>query len=113
MNYIGTDIHISTLDFKVVGNLGKVKMAREVTTSAPNFLDFIKSVPAPRQVIIEEGPLAAWLLEICVKNGEHLIISDPKRNKLIGASGEKEDPIDAEKLAQLAREMVKHPINGR
>ncbi len=40
MNYIGTDIHISTLDFKVVGNLGKVKMARTVKTSAPNFLDF-------------------------------------------------------------------------
>ena len=106
MNYIGTDIHISTLDFKVVGNLGKVKMAREVTTSAPNFLDFIKSVPAPRQVIIEEGPLAAWLLEICDKNGEHLIISDPKRNKWIGASGEKEDPIDAEKLAQLAQQDI-------
>jgi hypothetical protein len=37
MNYIGTDIHISTLDFKVVNNLGKVKMARTVKTSAPNF----------------------------------------------------------------------------
>ncbi len=117
MNYIGTDIHISTLDFKVVGNLGKVKMARKVATSAPNFLDFIKSVPAPRQVIIEEGPLAAWLLEICDKNGEHLIISDPKRNKWIGASGEKEDPIDAEKLAQLARggyiKEIHHPLGQR
>ena len=117
MNYIGTDIHISTLDFKVVGNLGKVKMAHKVATSAPNFLDFIKSVPAPRQVIIEEGPLAAWLLEICDKNGEHLVISDPKRNKWIGASGEKEDPIDAEKLAQLARggyiKEIHHPLGQR
>jgi transposase len=117
MNYIGTDVHISTLDFKVVGNLGKIKMARKVTTSAPNFLDFIKSVPAPRQVIIEEGPLSAWLLEICDKNGEHLIISDPKRNKWIGASGEKEDPIDAEKLAQLARggyiKEIHHPLGQR
>jgi hypothetical protein len=59
MNYIGTDIHISTLDFQVVNNFGKVKMARKVKTSAPNFLDSIKSVPKPCQIIIEEGPLAA------------------------------------------------------
>ena len=37
MNYIGTDIHISTLDFQVVNNLGKVKMAGKVATSALNF----------------------------------------------------------------------------
>jgi hypothetical protein len=102
MNYIGTDIHISTLDFKVVSNLGKVKMARTVKTSAPNFLDFIKSVPTPRQVIIEEGPLAAWLLEICDKNGEHLVISDPKRNKWIGASGEKRGSYRCWKISSIS-----------
>ena len=61
MNYIGTDIHISTLDFQVVNNFGKVKMARKVPTSALNFIDFVRSVPRPRQVIIEEGPLASWI----------------------------------------------------
>ena len=46
MNYIGTDSHISTLDFKVVdGDLGKVKNSSESSTSAPNFLEFVKSVP--------------------------------------------------------------------
>ncbi|MBI2830925.1 MAG: hypothetical protein HYX79_01550 [Chloroflexi bacterium] len=64
MNYIGTDSHISTLDFKVINETGKVKKAQKVVTSANNFLEFVKSVPKPRQVIIEEGPLAAWLLEI-------------------------------------------------
>jgi transposase len=117
MNYIGTDIHISTLDFKVVNNSGKVKMADKVQTSAVNFMEFIKSVPKPRQVIIEEGPLAAWLLEICNKNKEQLVISDPKRNHWIGSSGKKEDRIDAEKLAQLARggyiKEIHHPVGQR
>jgi hypothetical protein len=76
-------------------------MARKVPTSAINFIDFVRSVPRPRQVIIEEGPLASWLLEICVQNEEQLIITDPKRNRWIASSGEKEDTIDAEKLAQL------------
>jgi transposase len=117
MNYIGTDIHISTLDFKVVNNFGKVKMAGKVPTSALNFIDFVRSVPRPRQVIIEEGPLASWLLEICVQNEEQLIITDPKRNHWIGLSGEKEDEIDAEKLAQLARggyiKEIHHPVGQR
>jgi transposase len=117
MNYIGTDVHISTLDFQVVNNFGKVKMGRKVPTSALNFIDFVRSVPRPRQVIIEEGPLASWLLEICVQNEEQLIITDPKRNHWIGSSGEKEDKIDAEKLAQLARggyiKEIHHPVGQR
>jgi hypothetical protein len=74
-------------------------------------------VPKPRQVIIEEGPLAAWLLEICTQNKEQLVISDPKRNHWIGSSGKKTDPIDAEKLAQLARggyiKEIHHPVGQR
>jgi hypothetical protein len=117
MNYIGMDTHISTLAFKVVNEAGKLKMASEVQTGALNFLEFVKSVPKPRQVIMEEGPLAAWLLEICTENGEQLIISDPKRNHWISSSGKKDDPIDAEKLAQLARggyiKEIHHPVGQR
>jgi transposase len=117
MNYIGTDTHISTMDFKVVNEQGAIKKAQRVTTSVDHFLEFIKSIPKPREVIIEEGPLAAWLLEICVQNGEKLVISDPKQNLWIGSSGKKQDPIDAEKLAQLARggfiKEIHHPVGQR
>lgn len=117
MNYIGTDCHLSTLDFKVVNQGGKLIKAQEVATSANNFIQFVKDVPRPRTVIVEEGSLAAWLLEICVRNGEKLVISDPKRNLWIGSSGKKEDPIDAKKLAQLARggylKEIHHPLGQR
>ena len=117
MNYIGTDSHISTLDFKVVNEQGKLKKGQRVVTSVDHFLEFVKSVPKPRQVIIEEGPLAAWLLEICVQNGEKLVITDPKQNRWIGSSGKKDDAIDAEKLAQLARggfiKEIHHPVGQR
>jgi len=117
MNYIGTDSHISTLAFKVVNEAGKLKRAQEVVTNVNNFLQFVKSVPKPRQIIIEEGPLAAWLLEICVQYGEQLVITDPKRNRWIGSSGQKDDNIDAEKLAQLTRggfiKEIHHPVGQR
>ena len=117
MNYIGMDSHISTLDFKVVSETGKVIKAQRVETNASNFIRFVKSVPKPHQVIMEEGPLAAWLLEICIRNGEKLVITDPKQNHWISASGKKADAIDAEKLAQLARggyiKEIHHPVGGR
>jgi len=56
MNYIGTDSHISTMDFKVVNEQGAVKKAQRVTTSVDHFIEFVKSVPKPREVVIEEGP---------------------------------------------------------
>jgi transposase len=103
VNYIGMDSHITTLEFKVINEKGKLIKAQRVTTSAKNYIEFLKSVPKPRTVFTEEGPLASWLLETSLQYGEKLVITDPRRNRLIGSSGEKDDPIDAENLAQLSR----------
>ena len=74
-------------------------------------------MPKPRKIFIEEGELARWLLETSLKFGEELIITDPKINKWIGKAGQKDDTIDAEKLAQLARgryiKEIYHPVNNR
>jgi transposase len=80
-------------------------------------MEFVKSIPKPRKIIIEEGTLANWLLEMCTAYGEKLIITDPKTNRWIGRAGQKNDEIDATKLAQLARggyiKEVHHPIGHR
>ena len=49
---------------------------------------------------MEEGTLAAWALETCVRFGEKLVITNPKENHLICLSGQKDDAIDALKLAE-------------
>lgn len=117
MNYIGVDCHISTLDFAVVTKMGRVKKKARVKTSVKEFMEFIKTVPKPRKIYIEEGTLANWLLETSMRYGEELIITDPKTNKWIGKSMNKDDAIDAEKLAHLARggyvKAVYHPVNKK
>jgi transposase len=117
MNYIGVDCHISTLDFAVVNERGKLKDKACVNTSIKGFMEFVRKVPKPRKIFIEEGTLASWLLETSLRYGEELIITDPKINKWIGKSGIKEDDIDAEKLAQLARggyiKEIYHPVNKK
>ena len=103
MNYIGVDCHISSLDFAVVNEKGTITQKAKVNTGVKEFMVFVKSIPKPRKIFIEEGELAGWMLEMSLKFGEELIITDPKINKWIGKAGQKDDTIDAEKLARLAR----------
>lgn len=117
MNYIGLDCHISSLDFAVVNERGKTTQRRRVNTGVKELMEFVKAIPKPRKVIIEEGALAGWLLETCTAFGEELVVTDPKTNRWIGRAGQKNDTIDAIKLAQLARggyiKAIHHPIGHR
>jgi transposase len=117
MNYIGLDSHISTLEFVVVNERGVRTAKQRVNTGVKELMTFVKSVPKPRKIFIEEGTLAGWLLETCNAFGEELIVTDPKRNQWIGRAGQKNDPIDATKLAHLARggyiKEIHHPVGRR
>ena len=117
MHYIGMDGHITTLEFAVVNEGGRLVKADRVATSVKGFIEFVKTVPPPRTIYMEEGTLAAWALETCVRFGEKLVITDPKKNHWIGSSGQKDDPIDALKLAQLGRggyiKEIHHPVGQR
>jgi transposase len=111
------DCHISTLDFAVVNETGRLVKASSVATSVNNFMEFVRKVSPPRTIYMEEGTLAAWALEVCVRFGEKLVITNPKENHWIGSSGQKNDPLDALKLAQLARggyiKEIHHPVGQR
>ena len=105
MYYIGMDCHVTTLDFAEVNEAGRLVKADRVATNVNGFIEFVKKVP-PRTIYMEESTLAAWALEICVRFGEKLVITDAKKNHWIGSSGQKDDSIDALKLAQLARDGI-------
>jgi len=117
MNHIGMDSHITTLEFAVVNEAGRLIKADRVATSVNGFMGFVRMVPPPRTIYMEEGTLAAWALETCVRFGEKLVITDAKKNRWIGSSGQKDDSIDALKLAQLARggyiKEIHHPVGQR
>jgi transposase len=117
MHYIGMDCHISTLEFAVVDETGKMTDRRHVATSAKDFMEYIKSIAPPRIIYMEEGTLAAWANEVCFHCGEKLVITDPRQNHWIGSAGQKDDPIDALKLAQLGRggyiKEIHHPVGQR
>lgn len=117
MNYIGIDCHITTMDFAVVNETGRLVHTERLDTSARNLIAYIKGVKKPRITYIEEGELANWILETCNAYGEKLVITNPKSNQWISKSGQKNDKADALKLAQLARgtyvQEVYHPVGQR
>jgi transposase len=85
----------------------------ECVTNIPALLELLEQVPKPRHLVIEEGPMADWLWRNLRQEVEEMLVCEPRRNRLIAAEGDKDDPVDAGKLAQLYRggyvKAVHHP----
>src|SRR5882724_4519331 len=63
----------------------------------------LDKAPTPRHLVFEEGPLANWLYRNLSDHVDSLTVAEPRRNRLISCEGDKDDPVDAEKLAHLLR----------
>jgi transposase len=70
----------------------------------------LESIGRPRRVIFEEGGMAEWLYRNLRPYAEAVTSCEPRRNHWISREGEKDDPLDAEKLAQLDRGGYVKPV---
>jgi transposase len=103
MNMIAMDVHCEFCEGGAVNHAGKELGCFRVSTSIPAIVQEIERVRWPRKLVIEEGPLADWLSRSLSAHVDELIVCDPRRNALIAKEGEKSDPIDWRKLAELCR----------
>lgn len=102
MNYIGADVHVSTTSLAVERN-GKITQQYQVPITIPSLRGILEAVRGEKTLVIEEGCMLGWLyrnLESLVKK---MIVCDPRRNHYIAKDGDKDDKIDAAKLAELVR----------
>jgi len=102
-HFIGVDTHCQFCEFAVVNACGDLVRRDRCETCVPTLLELIESVPRPRALTIEEGPLAGWLWRNLHEAVDRMVVSEPRRNRLIAKDGDKDDDLDAEKLAQLLR----------
>jgi transposase len=111
--YIGLDAHKLTCEFAVVRENGRLVQRVSCRTAIDQLAAFLKSIPRPRYVVMEEGPMADWLWRNLQCFADGFTVCDPFRNQLIAKDGDKDDPIDAGKLAELLRggfvKAVHHP----
>ena len=61
----------------------------------------------PRRIALEAGAQSAWISRELKRLGHEVIVANPRQLKWITSSDTKNDPVDARKLALLARADVR------
>lgn len=102
-HYIGLDVHCSFTELAVVSATGCVTRRQRCPTTIPALVTALEAIRGPRYLTFEEGPMAGWLHRNLQGVVDQLIVCDARRNHLIAKDSDKDDPLDAEKLAQLLR----------
>ena len=101
--YIALDTHGSFSELAAVTTLGNLVRKGRCGTTIPALRALLEKVPRPRHLTFEEGPLANWLYRNLKEVVDSVTVAEPRRNRLIASEGDKDDDVDAEKLAQLFR----------
>jgi len=109
VKYIGLDVHASTISAAVLNGEGKLFMQSVLATHAGAILDFLKGLRGTLHLTFEEGTQSAWLYDLLVGRVARVVVSNPRKNALM-KSGNKSDPIDARKLAELLRAGSLSPV---
>ena len=81
--FIGIDCHCEFCEIAVVDTAGNVVQRDRRDTTIPALLEVIETVPKPRSLVIEEGPLAGWLWRNLSPAVDNMVVSEPRRNRLI------------------------------
>ena len=100
--YIGADVHNNSTEL-AIEKKGKIVGRYTVPTSIQAITNVLDSIQGKKYFAVEEGPMSGWLYRNLNKKLDGFISSDPRRNKLIASDGDKDDKIDAAKLASLLR----------
>ena len=100
--YIGADVHSNNTDLAIEQG-GRIVARYSVPTSIPSISAVLNSIQGKKILAMEEGPMAGWLYRNLHEKVDKLVVSEPRRNKLITCEGDKDDKIDSGKLAVLLR----------
>jgi transposase len=111
--YIGMDVHQATISVAVRDVHGKLIMECVLETKAATILEFIQGLRGTLALTFEEGTSAAWLHDLLKPHVSRLVVCDPRKNALL-KDGNKNDRVDARKLAELLRtNQVKSVYHGK
>ena len=101
MKHIGLDVHSTTTLATVLNNRGRKILKRQIPTRECELIDFIKSIPDPKRVALEESQVSDFVTRILEPYAEEIIRCQPQHNRLISTSEDKCDITDSYNLAEL------------
>lgn len=101
--YVGMDLGSKQCAAVSINGKGKMIDSELFPTSARNLIAFTERQKGQVHVLIEEGELAGWVMRTINPHIDSVVISDPKRNAWVSKGSNKNDRVDAAKLAELNR----------
>ena len=99
---IGLDLGDRNSWYCVVDETGKIQLEQQVRTSAKALQEVFGAMPRSR-IALEIGTHSPWISRLLSELGQEVIVANARKVRLIGESRKKDDRLDAQTLARLAR----------
>lgn len=100
--YVGMDVHRDCMVIAVLNQEGRQVSQSVVPTERAAILEFIQGIQGTLQVTFEETTQSAWLYDLLQPYVSKVLVCNPRKNALLKV-GNKNDKLDARKLAELLR----------
>jgi transposase len=99
---IGLDLGDRNSWYCVVDEAGQIQVEQRVRTTAKALREVFGGMPRSR-IALEIGTHSPWISRLLSELGHEVIVANARKVRLIGESRKKDDRLDAQTLARLAR----------
>src|SRR6516225_10036287 len=99
---IGLDLGDRNSWYCVVDERGEIQQEQRVRTNAKALQEVFGAMPRSR-IALEIGTHSPWISRLLSELGHEVIVANARKVRLIGESRRKDDRLDAQTLARLAR----------
>ena len=99
---IGLDLGDRNSWYCVLDKMGQVQLEQRVGTNAKALSEVFGAMPRSR-IALETGTHSPWISRLLSGLGHEVIVANARKLRLIGESRKKDDRLDAQTLARLAR----------
>jgi len=99
---IGLDLGDRNSWYCVVNEAGQIQLEQRVRTNEKALREVFGAMPRSR-IALEIGTHSPWISRLLSELGHEVIVANARKVRLIGESRRKDDRLDAQTLARLAR----------
>ena len=111
---IGLDLGDRNSWYCVVDEAGQIQLEQRIRTNAKALREVFGEMPRCR-IALEIGTHSPWISRLLSELGHEVIVANARKVRLIGESRKKDDRLDAQTLARLARidPQLLYPVKHR
>ena len=111
---IGLDLGDRNSWYCMLDEAGQIQLEQRVRTTARALREVFGAMPRSR-IVLEIGTHSPWISRLLSELGHEVIVANARKVRLIGESRKKDDRLDAQTLARLARidPQLLYPVKHR